>query len=71
VDLSQKRLPIILIIVLVAILIFQYVSNVPNSSKLIDSETCELYVKDNQINGKKYLDEYDSKCLEMKNLDLP
>jgi uncharacterized membrane protein YukC len=71
VDLSQKRLPIILIILLVGVLIFQYVSSVPNASKLIDSETCQLFIKDNQINSKKYLDEYDAKCLEMKNFSLP
>ena len=66
VDLTQKKLPIMLIIVLIGILIFQYTSE-PNVSKLIDSDTCELYIEDNQINGKKYLGEYDSKCLEAKN----
>jgi uncharacterized membrane protein YukC len=71
VDLSQKRLPAVLIIILVAILIFQYVTNEPNAKRLIDSETCELYIKYNQINGKKYLDEYDPKCLEAKGLTHP
>ncbi|MDH3502294.1 MAG: hypothetical protein OEL69_07300 [Nitrosopumilus sp.] len=70
-DISQKRLPVILIIVLVGVLVFQYVTGMPNASKLIDSETCQLYIKDNQINSKKFLDEYDSKCLEIKNLTLP
>jgi len=36
---------------------------------MIDSETCELYIKDSQFNGKKYLGEYDSKCLDFKNLN--
>ena len=67
-DISQKRLPIILIIVLVGVLIFQYITGTPNASKVIDSETCELYINDKQINGKKYLGEYDAKCLEIKNI---
>jgi hypothetical protein len=36
---------------------------------LIDPETCEIYIKDLQINGKQYLNEFDSKCLDMKNLN--
>ena len=69
VDISQKRLPIILILVLVGILVLQFVTNNQNSSMLIDPETCEIYIKDTQINGKQYLNEFDSKCLEMKNLN--
>jgi hypothetical protein len=68
-DISQKRLPIILILVLVGILVLQFVTNNQNSSMLIDPETCEIYIKDAQINGKQYLNEFDSKCLEMKNLN--
>ena len=40
-----------------------------NNSPKIDSETCELYIEDSQFNGKKYLNEYDSKCLDFKNLN--
>ena len=69
VDISQKRLPIILILVLVGILVLQFVTNNQNSSMLIDPETCEIYIKDAQINGKQYLNEFDSKCLDMKNLN--
>ncbi|PIW32345.1 MAG: hypothetical protein COW27_04415 [Nitrosopumilales archaeon CG15_BIG_FIL_POST_REV_8_21_14_020_37_12] len=68
-DLTQKRLPAILIIVLVGILIFQYTANTSNTKKLIDFETCEIYLQDNQINSKKYLNEYDSKCLDLKNFN--
>ena len=68
-DLSSKKLPIILIIVLVGILILQVMNNDSNSSKLIDPETCELYVKDLQINAKQYLGEYDQKCVDFKNLN--
>jgi hypothetical protein len=68
VDLSSKKLPIILIIVLVGILILQVMNNDSNNSKLIDPETCELYVKDLQINAKQYLGEYDQKCVDFKNL---
>ena len=39
-----------------------------NNNLKIDSETCELYIADSQFGGKRYLDEYDSKCLEFKNL---
>ncbi len=67
-DLSSKKLPIILIIVLVGILILQVMNNDSNNSKLIDPETCELYVKDLQINAKQYLGEYDQKCVDFKNL---
>ena len=67
-DISSKRLPIILIIVLIGILILQFMNN-DNSSKLIDPETCELYIKDLQINARQYLNEYDSKCLDFKNLN--
>ena len=67
-DISSKRLPIILIVVLIGILVLQFMNN-DNNSKLIDPETCELYIKDLQINARQYLDEYDSKCLDFKNLN--
>jgi hypothetical protein len=69
VDLSSKKLPIILIIVLVGILVLQVMNNDSNNSKLIDPETCELYIKDLQINAKQYLGEYDQKCVDFKNLN--
>jgi hypothetical protein len=68
-DISQKRLPIILIIILVGILTLQYVTNESNTSTLIDPQTCELYIKDYRINSDKYLNEFDSKCMAMKNLN--
>ena len=68
VDIYQKKVPIFLIIVLVGILILQYVSN-DQSNVLIDPQTCELYIKDSQIGGKQDLDEFDSKCLTLKNLN--
>lgn len=68
-DIYQKRVPIILIIVLVGILVLQFVMNNPNSTMLIDPTTCEIYIKDLQINGKQYLNEFDSKCLDLKNLN--
>ena len=67
-DISSKRLPIILIVVLIGILVLQFMNN-DNNSKLIDTETCELYIKDLQINARQYLDEYDSKFLDFKNLN--
>ena len=70
-DYTQKRLPILIIIILIGILAFQYMVNFKNPTTIIDSETCELYIKDNQINSKKYLNEYDTKCLELKNFNSP
>ena len=67
-DISSKKLPVILIFVLLGILALQYFNNDSSGGKLIDPETCEIYIKDPQINSKKYLDEYDSKCLEFKDL---
>jgi hypothetical protein len=67
-DIYGRKLPIIIIIALVGILALQVMSN-DNNNTLIDSETCELYIKDSQFNGKKYLGEYDSKCLDFKNLN--
>jgi|TARA_B100001142_G_scaffold63839_1_gene63163 hypothetical protein len=67
-DISSKKLPIILIIVLIGILIMQFVSN-DNSTPMIDPETCELYTVDSQINVKTYLDEFNQKCLDFKNLN--
>ena len=67
-DIYSRKFPIIIIIILVAILVFQIMNN-ENNVRLIDSETCELYIEDSQFGGKKYLDEYDSKCLDFKNLN--
>ena len=55
-------------IVLVVILVLQVMSK-DNGNPKIDFETCELYIEDSQFGGKKYLDEFDSKCLELKNLN--
>jgi len=67
-DIYSAKLPAIIIVALVAILVFQFMTN-NDSNTRIDSETCELYIEDHQFGGKKYLDEYDSKCLEFKNLN--
>ena len=67
-DIYGRKLPIIIIIILVGILVLQFMNN-DNNSPLIDSETCELYIQDSQFGGKKYLNEYDSKCLDFKNLN--
>ena len=67
VDISQKRLPLVLIIILVAVLIVQFMGN-SQSTTLIDTQTCELYIKDAQIGGKQYLGEFDSKCLDLRNM---
>jgi hypothetical protein len=67
-DISSKKFPLILIFVLVGILLLQFVTSDKNAT-MIDSETCELYIQDSQINAKKYLNEFNSKCLDFKNLN--
>ncbi len=68
-DIYSGKFAIIIIIVLVSILTIQIMTNSNNTSKLIDSETCEIYVMDSQINAKKYLNEFDQKCLDFKSLN--
>ena len=67
-DISSKTLPAILIIVLIGVLILQFMTN-DNSTPLIDPATCELYIIDSQINTKTYLNEFNTKCLDFKNLN--
>lgn len=68
-DIYSSKFTIIVIIALVSILALQVVTNSNNTSQLIDSETCEIYVIDSHINAKKYLNEFDQKCLDFKNLN--
>ena len=67
-DIYSGKFAIIVIIVLVTILTLQIMTN-DNTNTLIDSETCELYIVDSQINAKQYLDEFDEKCLGFKSLN--
>lgn len=67
-DIYSGKFAIIVIMILVIILILQIMTN-DNTNTLIDSETCELYVMDSQINAKQYLDEFDEKCLDFKSLN--
>ncbi|MBL7018508.1 MAG: hypothetical protein ISR81_06290 [Nitrosopumilus sp.] len=68
-DIYSSKFAIIVIIALVSILAMQVMTNSNNAAQLIDSETCEIYVMDSQINAKKYLNEFDQKCLDFKNLN--
>lgn len=68
-DIYSSRFAIIVIIALVSILTLQVMTNNSNSRQTIDSETCELYIMDANINAKKYLNEFDQKCLDFKNLN--
>ncbi len=68
-DIYSGKFAIIVIIALVSILAIQVMTNNNNAAQLIDSETCEIYVMDSQINAKKYLNEFDQKCLDFKNLN--
>lgn len=67
-DIYSGKFAIMVIIVLVGILALQFMNN-DNNTTLIDSETCELYITDSQINAKQYLNEFDTKCLDFKNLN--
>ena len=67
-DIYSGKFAVIVIVVLLVILILQFITN-DNMNTLIDSETCELYVVDSQINAKQYLDEFDQKCLDFKSLN--
>ena len=51
-ELFSSKLPVILILILVGILLLQFITN-DNDGPMIDSETCELYLQDSQINTKK------------------
>jgi hypothetical protein len=68
-DIYSSKFAIIVIIALVSILSLQIMTNSSNSRQTIDSETCELYIMDANINAKKYLNEFDQKCLDFKNLN--
>lgn len=68
-DIYSSKFAIMIIIVLVAILSIQVMTNSNNSAQLIDPETCELYIMDSQINARQYLNEFDTKCLDFKNLN--
>jgi hypothetical protein len=68
-DIYSSKFAIIVIIALVSILALQVITNNSNARQTIDSETCELYIMDANINAKKYLNEFDQKCLDFKNLN--
>ena len=68
-DIYSSKFAIIVIIALVIILALQVMTNSNNSAQLIDSETCEIYIMDANINAKKYLNEFDTKCLDFKSLN--
>ncbi|QLH06841.1 hypothetical protein [Nitrosopumilus ureiphilus] len=67
-DISSKKLPIILIVILLGILVLQFASN-DSDRKFIDAETCEIWVDDTFTKKPRYLNEFDPKCLDFKNLN--
>ncbi len=68
-DIYSRKFAVIVIIALASILALQVMTNSNSSNQQIDSETCELYIMDANINAKKYLSEFDQKCLDFKNLN--
>jgi len=69
VDIYSRKFAVIVIIALASILALQVMTNSNSSNQQINSETCELYIMDANINAKKYLSEFDQKCLDFKNLN--
>lgn len=68
-DIYSRKFAVIVIIALASILALQVMANGNSANQQIDSETCELYIVDANINAKKYLSEFDQKCLDFKNLN--
>lgn len=68
-DIYSRKFAVIVIIALASILALQVMANGNSSNQQIDSETCELFILDANINAKKYLSEFDQKCLDFKNLN--
>ena len=67
-DLASKKLPLALIGILLVVLTVQIMSN-SSIEKFIDSSTCEIWIKSSEPTGRQYLGEFDSKCLDLKNLN--
>ena len=67
-DIYSSKFALIIMAILIVILVLQVMYNSSDGTK-IDSQTCELYIEDSQFGGKKYLNEYDQKCLDFKNLN--
>lgn len=68
-ELASRRLPLMIIGILLAILVVQYVANTSDgpTTKLIDPATCQIYEHD--LGGdRRYLDEFDQKCLDLRAL---
>ena len=68
-DIYSRKFAVIVIIALASILALQVMANSNSANQQIDSETCELFILDANINAKKYLSEFDQKCLDFKNLN--
>ena len=67
-DMAARKIPMVIIAVLLAILVVQYVANTPEADRLIDPTTCEIYSQEGPGGGRIYLDEFDQKCLDLKNI---
>ena len=66
-DIYSKRLPLILIGILLVILSAQIVSN-SSVDRLIDPSTCEIWVKGPGPAERQYLGEFDQKCMDLRAL---
>ena len=62
-DLASKKLPLALIVVLVAVLAVQAALNSPAETR-VDAETCEVYEGGPGQSDRRYLGEFDQECLD-------
>lgn len=65
-DIASKRLPAIIIVILIGVLLVQLVANNSGVERFVDEQTCEIYAVDSQIGGRQYTDEFDPACMEFK-----
>lgn len=55
--------------VLLAVLVVQYVANMSNVDRFIDPITCEIYTQGAPgAVGKQYIGEFDQKCMDLKEM---
>ncbi|RNJ80519.1 MAG: hypothetical protein EB829_00235 [Nitrosopumilus sp. H8] len=65
VDIASKKLPAIIIVILIGVLIVQFAANNPDMERFVDEQTCEIYAVDSRVGGKQYLGEFDPVCMEL------
>lgn len=69
-DIAARRIPLMIIGILLAILVVQFVANSSDSNLLIDPSTCEIYTQSSPGGAvsKQYTGEFDEKCMQVREL---